>query len=265
MNILTEIIENKKREVARRKIENRVSQLENSNFFHQEVRSLKNSIVNSEFGIIAEFKRKSPSRGKINDSMSPLAVAETYQIANAAGMSVLTDQQYFGGQNEDLTSIRNNFSIPLLRKDFIIDEYQIFESKSIGADCILLIAEALEKKQLHEFTIIAKSLGLEVLMELHSLTELDKVNDEIDILGVNNRDLKIQKVDIQNSIDLFPFLPKDVVKISESGIYTSKEIKTLADSGYKGALIGTSILESGNTLDKIKNLTSDLNAVKIEQ
>jgi indole-3-glycerol phosphate synthase len=263
MNILNEIIAHKKIEVARKKKEIRIATLEQSESFSQDIRSLRKSISAKDFGIIAEFKRKSPSKGVIIKEDSPLETARNYQSAQVAGMSILTDNKYFGGNNEDLTAVRKELDLPLLRKDFIIDEYQIFEAKSIGADCILLIAEALEKTQLLEFSIIAKSLGLEVLMELHSLDQLEKINSEIDILGVNNRDLKKQKVNIQNSLDLFSFLPKDVLKISESGIYTNEQIKILADKGFKGALIGTSILESGDAIEKIKALTNELNTVKV--
>lgn len=263
MDILKEIIENKKLEVAEKKKEKRISILEQSPYFEAAVRSLKQSIEQKEFGIIAEFKRKSPSKGQIIKDLTPLYCAETYQKSGAAGMSILTDFTYFGGKSEDLTKVREETAIPLLRKDFIIDEYQIFEAKALGADCILLIAEALEKRQLHEFTIIAKSLGLEVLMELHTLDQLEKFNEEIDILGVNNRDLKKQQTNIQASLDLYNYLPKEVLKISESGIYTANDIALLAQKGYQGALIGTSILESANTANKLEELVKGIRTVTI--
>lgn len=260
MDILQKIIAHKQQEVAEKKRTTRITELEQSPYFQLNCVSLKAHIAQKDFGIIAEFKRKSPTKGLLSEA-SPIAMAKTYAQAEVAGMSVLTDFHFFGGTNEDLTSIRKNVNIPLLRKDFIIDEYQLFEAKAIGADCVLLIAEALEKNQLHEFTIIAKSLGLEVLMELHQLEELEKFNAEVDILGVNNRDLKLQKTALSTSLELYNYLPKSVLKISESGIYTAADIALLAEKGYQGALIGTSILESANAMDKIGQLVSGIKKV----
>lgn len=263
MNILDKIIEHKKEVVSEAKKNKRISTLEKSEYYNLPTLSIKNNLLSQDFGIIAEFKRKSPSRGEIMHHTSPLEVAKIYESANVAGMSILTDSKYFNGAPEDLSVVKKNLAIPLLRKDFIIDEYQIFEAKSIGADCILLIAEILDKKQLLEFAIIAKSLGMEVLMELHSVDQLSKINDEVDILGVNNRNLKRQKTDIQTSINLFDFLPKDLPKISESGIFTSDDIQILSERGFQGALIGTSILESESPKDYLNELKSKIKTVKI--
>jgi indole-3-glycerol phosphate synthase len=260
MDILQKIIDYKQQEVAEKKRKTRIPELEQSPYFQTTCISLKAHIAQKDFGIIAEFKRKSPTNGLLSKK-SPIDVATNYAQAGVAGMSVLTDFNFFGGTNEDLTHIRKKVKIPLLRKDFIIDEYQLFEAKAIGADCVLLIAEALEKNQLHEFTIIAKSLGLEVLMELHQLEELEKFNAEVDILGVNNRDLKQQKTALSTSLKLYNYLPKSVMKISESGIHSAADISVLAEKGYQGALIGTSLLKSTNSTDKITQLISGLNKV----
>jgi indole-3-glycerol phosphate synthase len=255
MNILNQILEYKRSEIEARKKVRSIRQLEQSPYFSLPKRSLAQAIISADPGIIAEIKRKSPSRGEINSTLDPRELAREYELAGAAGISVLTDYPYFGGTLEDLTQVRNSISLPILRKDFIIDEYQIFEAKAIGADAVLLIAEALEKAHLHHLAIIASSLGMEILMEIHSLDQLDKFNDEIDILGVNNRNLKTQFTDLNTSITIKPFLPKNTVLITESGISNQEELKTLLNLGYHGALIGTSIVGHESPMKMIKQYT----------
>lgn len=254
MNILTEIIAHKIQEVERLKKKISRKNLEDSEFFKLECNSLSDSIRAKNFGIIAEMKRKSPSAGDIRPDLDPKLLGKRYADSGVAGISILTDNKYFGGHYLDLLEVKKEVETPILRKDFIVDEYQIFESKAMGANCILLIASVLEKQHLKELALIANSLGLEVLMEIHEQSELEKFNDEISILGVNNRDLKKQATYLSISETLRPYLPNDITLISESGIKTSQETEFLASLGYHGALIGESIVGDENPSAKIESL-----------
>lgn len=254
MNLLTEIIAHKIQNVDRLKKQISRKNLEDSEFFNVECKSLSESIRAKNFGIIAEMKRKSPSAGAIRPDLQPKVLGKLYEDSGVAGISVLTDNKYFGGHYLDLLEVKKEVETPILRKDFIVDEYQIFESKAMGADCILLIASILEKQHLKELALIANSLGLEVLMEIHEQSELEKFNDEISILGVNNRDLNKQVTDLLTSENLRPYLPNNVTLISESGIKTSLETLYLSSLGYHGALIGESIVGNENPSAKIESL-----------
>jgi len=261
MKILDQIIVSKKKEVELLKQKFSYTDYEKSPFFSQETRSLRSKLETNEFGIIAELKRKSPSAGYINKELDVVQQAKLYESSGAAAISCLTDYFYFGGSGEDLTSIKPATSIPILRKEFIIDEIQLFESKAIGADVILLIAEILTKEQALHLTIMAQSLGMQVIMECHSYNELKKVNDLVDVIGVNNRDLQAQKTDIQTSFDLYNFIPEGKLCISESGIRSKNDLIQLSEKGYHGALIGEHILSNSNPREAIKNLqfkTSEL-------
>lgn len=245
MTILDEIIAHKHKEVATRKELFPVKLLEQRLYFSTPVVSLRKYLLRPDkCGIIAEFKRRSPSKGDINPHASVEQVTIGYMQAGASALSILTDERFFGGKNEDLTEARKFNFCPILRKDFIVDEYQIIEARSIGADAILLIAECLDKKRLKELAQHAKSLGLEVLMEVHSREELDKLNEYVDMVGVNNRNLKDFKVDIQTSIALSEAIPDSVVKISESGINDPNVIIHLKEQGYRGFLIGEYFMAS---------------------
>jgi indole-3-glycerol phosphate synthase len=178
-----------------------VEQLKNSEFFGRKSSSLKESIKNKS-GIIAEFKRQSPSKGIINNSVQPLEVVSAYEKFGASGISILTDTDFFGGNFKDILNVRNHINIPILRKDFMIDEYQFYEAKSMGADVILLIASCLSPNQVQEFTELAHELDLEVLLEIHTEEELKHFNSNIDLVGINNRNLKDFKVDLQHSVQL---------------------------------------------------------------
>lgn len=258
MTILDRIIENKRKEVKLLKEKFKIKDFEKMDFFSSSVLSLKKNIQSTSFGIISEIKRKSPSAGEINSFFSPKDLAISYQKSGASGISVLTDYEFFGGTVEDLIEVKKAVNLPILRKEFIIDEIQIFQAKAIGADAILLIAEALTEEQALHFTIIAQSLGLEVVMEFHEKNQLYKINDEVDIIGVNNRNLKLQKTDVLNSIELIDFLPKDRVLISESGIKSINDLKQIYECGYHGALIGESILKSDSPLDFLKRMASSV-------
>ena len=258
MTILDKIIQNKHKEVQLLKDNFKIRDFEKMPLFSSEVISMKKAIAANEFGIISEIKRKSPSAGVLNNSLSPKELGLAYQNSGAAGISVLTDVDFFGGTIEDLIEVKKNVKIPVLRKEFIIDEIQIFQAKAIGADAILLIAEALTEEQALHFTIIAQSLGLEVIMEFHEKNQLYKINADVDIIGVNNRNLKLQKTDISNSIELIDFLPKDKILISESGIKTTDDLKRIYQCGYHGALIGESILRSNSPLSFVTELQQSL-------
>ena len=240
MNILDKIIEFKKKEVEEDKSLFPVKLLEQSIFFSTEPVSLKKYLLREDrHGIIAEIKRKSPSKGVINPHVSVERTSMGYMQAGASALSVLTDKEFFGGSSEDLKTARKYNFCPILRKEFIIDEYQIIEAKSIGADAILLIAAALEPEKLDRLAAFAHSLGLEVLMEVHDEDELNKnLHDHVDIIGVNNRNLKTFQVDIETSIRLSEMIPDRYVRISESGISNPESIIKLRRYGFRGFLIG---------------------------
>lgn len=247
MNILDKIVAHKKNEVEYCKSKTSVSQLENSIFFSRSTNALAANLKNeNSSGIIAEFKRKSPSKGIINDAFSSLEVVKAYENAGVAGSSVLTDEAFFGGTQQDLISVRNDVSIPLLRKDFMIDEYQFIEAKSIGADVVLLIASILTPKEVKDFTDLAKSLQLEVLLELHDETELNHVCHNVDMVGINNRNLKNFEVDIEQSIRMAEKLGNDFVKVAESGISNIETLQLFKQNGFQGFLIGENFMKTTN-------------------
>ncbi len=245
MHILEKIIAHKRKEVAERKSLFPVDLLERSLFFKTEcvplVKYLKDK---NKSGVIAEFKRRSPSKGDINKYASVEQVTIGYMQAGASALSVLTDAEFFGGKSADLGEARKYNYCPILRKDFTVDEYQIIEAKSIGADAILLIASCLSANEVKRFSEMAHSLGLQVLLEIHSEIELDRFCENIDIIGVNNRDLKTFKTSVENSHKLLPLLPNNVAKISESGINDPKDAAGLLQAGYDGLLIGESFMRS---------------------
>ena len=238
-NILEEIVAHKRQEVGQRKELYPVKLLEQSIYYSAPCVSLKEYLVRPDMsGIIAEFKRKSPSKPKINLYADVEKVTIGYMQAGASALSVLTDEQYFSGTSQDLTTARKFNYCPILRKDFIIDEYQIIEARSIGADAILLIAECLTKGEIEGFSKVAQDLGMEVLCELHSEDQLEKIPDNIELLGVNNRDLKTFETTIENSIRIKSAIPAGKTAVSESGIRTVEDIKRLKEHGFEGFLIG---------------------------
>ena len=238
MNILDQIIEYKKSEVAINKAQTSVEVLRKSENYGRTCLSLKSFLLNpAKTGIIAEFKRKSPSKGIIHPNPDVLEITSAYCEGGASALSVLTDQQFFGGSNEDLMTARQN-NIPILRKDFIIDSYQIEEAKSIGADVVLLIAACLSKEEVQFLANYAIQLGLEVLLELHDESELGHVCDEIAIVGINNRNLKTFEVDIEQSIRMAGQIDPSKVLVAESGIRSTDEIKYFKEKGFKGFLMG---------------------------
>lgn len=247
MDILNNIVIDKRQEVKIKKSLIPVKQLEQSVLFERATISLAKNLSKSTTGIIAEHKRRSPSKEVINHKLNVYDVASGYEKANVCGMSVLTDSKYFGGSLDDLLIARASCNIPLLRKEFIIDSYQIIEARAHGADAILLIAAILTKDQIKQFSELAKSLNLDVLLEVHNEEELHKsIMPSLDMIGVNNRNLKTFEVSLETSKSLSSLIPNDFVKVSESGISAIDAIKTLQPFGYKGFLIGENFMKTDN-------------------
>ncbi len=243
-HILDQIVAHKKREVAECRKSAPVKELELQPYFSRTVVSFRKAIADpGKKGLIAEFKRKSPSEGFINEHADAQQVTTAYAHAGASALSVLTDTQYFGGSREDLAAARNNEHTPVLRKEFIVDEYQLFEAKAMGADAVLLIAAALTTREALLLALRARSLQLEVLLELHCIAELDRINPYVDVVGVNNRNLTTFQTSLQNSVDLYPYLPAEMFKVSESGIHKPEDIHMLKRAGYDGFLVGTAFMK----------------------
>lgn len=260
MTILDNIVADKRIEIDLKKSIIPVKQLEQSVLFDRKSISLSNKLRQSQSGIIAEHKRRSPSKSVINQNLNVFDVAKGYENAGVCGMSVLTDGKYFGGSLDDLLVARASCNLPLLRKEFIIDEYQIIEAKAYGADVILLIAAILTRHEIKQFSELAKSLQLDVLLEVHNEEELHKsIMPSLDMLGVNNRNLKTFEVSLNISKTLSKLIPNDFVKVSESGISTIEAIKELKPYGYQGFLIGENFMKTDNAGESakqfIKNLT----------
>jgi len=255
MNLLDTIIAQKKREVAKRKKAFPVKTLESGRYFERKTRSLAKSILDTrKTGIIAEFKRKSPSRGWINGCDSVESVTQGYTAFGASGISILTDYTFFGGSLDDLLAARDN-DLPLLRKEFIIDAYQVIEAKAFGADAILLIASCLDRKSIREFTNLAGSLGMEVLLEIHDEEELDAILPGIGLVGVNNRNLKTFETDLEQGVRLVSMLGDDVVKVAESGIGSVEDLLYLRRQGFQGFLIGEYFMRQQNPAQAFKDFS----------
>jgi indole-3-glycerol phosphate synthase len=247
MNFLDQIIENKKLEVNALKSRYTFKDFMEQDLFQRETISFSKAI-SSDFGIIAEFKRKSPSAGNLLVETAISEQLKNYEENGASALSILTDSKYFGGSIEDISMNRTRTNLAILRKEFIVDEIQLFESKACGADAVLLIASVLDKNLAHHLTILAKSLGLEVVFEVHTVDDLSKINDEIDCILVNNRDLKKQLCDLNTSAYFAEILPKNVCSISASGIKTRDEIDYIKTLGYSAALIGESIIRQNHLI-----------------
>jgi indole-3-glycerol phosphate synthase len=244
MDILEQIASAKREEVRLSKLKIPTDRLERSELFGRRMPSFHKALEEPGPSIISEFKRKSPSRGDINPSADIRNVAQGYQNAGAKAMSVLTDEKFFGGTNSDLTDSARLINIPILRKDFIVDEYQVVEAKSIGASAVLLIASMLEREEVEIFSKLAFSLGMDVLFEIHDLADLEKMSGNINIIGVNNRNLKTFEVTRESSNDLLRHLPVNSLKVAESGILTPEDVRQLFDSGYDAFLIGEAFMKA---------------------
>ena len=245
MNILDRIIADKKNEVALRKSLFPISYWEASPLFDRPLNRLSSRLRSSHSGIIAEHKRRSPSKQTINTKLSVSEVVQGYDKAGACGLSILTDHKYFGGSLEDLNLARATTTLPLLRKEFIIDEHQLIEAKAQGADLILLIAAVLSREEIQTLSTVAQKLDLEVLLEIHNQEELEKsIMPSLDLLGVNNRNLKTFEVSLETSRALAPLIPDEFVKVSESGLSDIQSIKILQSIGYQGFLVGENFMKT---------------------
>lgn len=260
MTILDKIVEKKKTEVALAKNHVPLKELERYPLFKRTCYDLKNSVISpSKTGIIAEYKRASPSKGLINGTSTVQEVVKGYQAAGASAISVLTDTDFFQGSLEDLTAARQVLDIPLLRKEFIVDSYQIAEAKAYGADIILLIAACLDAEEIVNLSQYAKSLGLNVLLEVHNEEELQRsLFDSIDAIGVNNRNLKDFSVSLEHSYTLVDKIPNSFIKVSESGISDPNTIKDLQNRGFQSFLIGENFMKTPHPGDAMKRFVSEL-------
>ena len=249
-DVLEEIVAHKRIEVAGQKEQVPARQLyavvEKMMADGVEGRSMSKALNEDAHGIIAEFKRKSPSKGWIKEEGRPEVIPPSYQKNGAAALSILTDEEYFGGSIDYVRTARPLVNIPILRKDCIIDEYQLFQARQIGADAVLLIAADLKKQEVKSLTALAHELKLEVLLEMHSLEELDYAELDVDMLGINNRNLGTFHTDVQNSFNMIARLPDDKVKVSESGIGNPETIKLLRAAGYRGFLMGEHFMKQPN-------------------
>ena len=261
-DILEEIVAHKRIEVAEQKEQmpprKLYAEVERMMAEGVSKRSLSQALAQDDFGIIAEFKRKSPSKGWIKEDGKPEVIPPSYEKAGAAALSILTDEKYFGGSLDFIKRARPLVNLPILRKDFIIDEYQLFQARYIGADAVLLIAADLSKQEVQTLTALAHELGLEVLLELHSEHELDYADIDVDAVGVNNRNLGTFVTDVQNSFRLAARLPQDRVLVSESGISNPETIKLLREAGYRGFLIGETFMKTDEPGQALKNFISQL-------
>lgn len=246
--ILDKIVANRREEVLKQKELVSLAEIESKTDFSMARNSLSarlSAFGNS--GVIAEFKRRSPSKGVINDRVQPEIVTSGYVDAGASGLSVLTDSHFFGGSSADFIAARNaNPFTPLLRKDFMVDEYQLFESRLLNADIILLIAAVLGKEEICRFTSIAHELGMEVLLELHDESEIERIDKNVDMIGINNRNLKDFNVDMDRSLKLFDQLPAEMIKISESGLSNPETVDFLRRHGFHGFLMGENFMKTEN-------------------
>lgn len=260
MTILDKIVAHKYEEVKQAQKTTSIQELEDLSFFSRTCYSLKESFAQSQHnGIIAEFKRASPSKGLINGQSTVSEVVSGYQAANVSAVSVLTDRNFFQGDLADLVEARKSLHIPLLRKEFIVDPYQIIEAKAYGADIILLIAACLEQSQLEDYAAQAKQLGLSVLLEIHNEEELNKsCNPYVDAIGVNNRNLKDFTVSLEHSYDLVNKIPSEYIKVSESGISEASTINELRTRGFQGFLIGENFMRNEDPVQAISTFIKDL-------
>ena len=259
MNILDKIIADKKREVELKKKVVSVNQLEATDLFNSRTKSLSKILANSNIGIIAEHKRRSPSKSVINFNHTVEDVTLGYQNAGVCGISVLTDGKYFGGSLDDLILTKATVNIPVLRKEFIVDEYQILEAKAYGADVILLIAAVLTRVEIQHLSQFAQSLGLEVLLEVHNQEELEKsIMPSLNMIGVNNRNLKTFEVSLDYSKELSVHIPDEFVKVSESGISSIEAVKELQQFGYQGFLMGEHFMKTDNPGNEAKSFIQKL-------
>ena len=261
-DILSEIIANKRFEIDLQKQAIPSEQLQEK--LSDEIQpgySMKQALTSSSTGSIAEFKRRSPSQGWIYEDARPEQVVPEYAASGASALSILTDEKFFGGSLKDIRTARPLVNIPILRKDFIIDEYQLYQAKIVGADAVLLIAAALDTEKCHALAEKAHELGLEVLLEIHTAEELPFINKEIDMVGINNRNLGTFFTDVENSFRLAGQLPRNTVLVSESGISDPQTVKRLRNAGFRGFLIGETFMKTEQPGKKLEEFINESNPV----
>ena len=264
-DILATIIQHKAIEVATAKQQISIEKLQNQISILPPVRSMSKALSASPTGIIAEFKRKSPSKGWIHPNAKVEEVVTAYSANGAAALSVLTDHDFFGGGVEDLKTARRLVNLPILRKDFIIDAYQIYETRAMGADAMLLIAAALSPEQCRTFAKLAHEVGLEVILEIHRPEELVAYSEDVDIIGVNNRNLGSFNTDPQQSQRLFELLPKAPLPIAESGLKTPETAYEMRRVGYRGLLIGEAFMRTPQPGQALKDYSNQLMKLLAEE
>lgn len=257
-DILQEIVTRKREELSLLKTNHQIDLLQTSPMLSRPTTSLKKALVQSDSGIIAEFKRKSPSKGWLNPYAEPTSVIPAYDHAGAAALSILTETFFFGGQLHDLQKVREQTQLPILRKDFILDEIQLLESRAAGSDAVLLIAACLRPEECLSLARKAHTWGLEVLLEIHEESELDYLTDEIDIVGVNNRHLGSFHTDVSNSFFLAEKLPLQTIKISESGISLPATVQQLRSKGFDGFLMGEHFMKTKLPGETLKHFINQL-------
>jgi indole-3-glycerol phosphate synthase len=262
MNILDKIVANKQEEVNATKNKVSVKELKYYRHFSAPVTSMKDNLKKSDFPVIAEFKRQSPSKGLIHADAKVEKIIPGYANAGVAGISVLTDFHFFGGCNNDLSKARDLTDTPIIRKEFIIDPYQVYEAKAIGASTILLIASILKKKQARELAALANYLGLEVLMELHDENEVEILNSYVDMVGINNRNLKTFEVDLQHAANLISMLPAHILPIAESGIHSAEDFRFLQNAGFKGFLMGEYFMKHADPAQVCADFKAEVTSIK---
>ena len=258
-DILSEIIANKRKEVDLQKQAISIEQLSEGIVDLLPTRSMKQAIASSPTGIIAEFKRRSPSKGWIKENARPEEIVPAYAASGASAVSILTDEIFFGGTLRDIRTVRPLINLPILRKDFIIDEYQLYQARIVGADAVLLIAAALEQTQCRALADKAHELGLEVLLEIHNTDELPYIYKDIDMVGINNRNLGSFHTDVANSFRLAEQLPQDTILVSESGISQPVTVSKLHDAGFRGFLIGETFMRTEKPAETLKEFISQVN------
>ena len=259
MDILDKIVEAKRADVQKSKTVNPLKALEKSEYFSRQTISLERSITDgSKYGIIAEFKRQSPSKGVINRRAGIEITCTGYFNSGASAVSVLTNSEFFGGSDSDLTNARKACSGPLLRKEFIVDEYQVVESKSIGADAILLIADILSAPEMKTLSDLAVSLGMEVLFEIHDRTGIEKLPVNARIIGINSRNLGNFTINMDIPGEIIKMLPADSIKIAESGIDKVETLIKLEETGFNGFLIGELFMKEENPAEACSRFIKEL-------
>ena len=253
--ILEKIVAVKREEVASLKRATPLAQLKEAMRDLSPPRNFRGAISNARCSIIAEVKRRSPSKGRIREAFDPFKIATLYQDNGAAAVSIITDQAFFEGKGQYLPGIKEIIDLPLLRKDFIIDPYQIYETRALKGDALLLIASLLEEGELREYIQLTEALGLAPLVEVHSNEELDKaLAAGADIIGINNRDLKTFSTDLKTTLGLAPSIPRDKIVVTESGITTREDIELLMEAGVHAFLIGEALMRAGDIGAKLREL-----------